>query len=65
MRPLSGIRVKCLVMLKNKERQLVEFKENGEVLFKDDGLSGIVIMNASSYIKRMDKRWMDHAEFLG
>lgn len=55
MRPLSGIRVKCLVMLKNKEKQLVEFKENGEVLFKDDGLSGIVIMNASSYIKRMKK----------
>lgn len=50
---MSGVRVKCLVKLyKNGE---YFYKEKGEVLFKDDSLSGIVIYNISSIINR-DKK---------
>ena len=45
---ISGQRVKCNVALYNKEKFLYE--EDGEVLFKDDGLSGIVILNMSTKI---------------
>ena len=45
---ISGQRVKCLVSLFNKDK--LYYSENGEVLFKDDGLSGIVILNMSQKI---------------
>jgi len=47
---ISGLRVKGDVTLyKNGE---VLHKESGEVLFKDNALSGIVIMNMSAFIAR-------------
>ena len=47
---INGVRVKCLVkLLKNNEEI---YSEKGEVLFKDDSLSGIVIYNMSSMINR-------------
>ena len=48
---LMGVRVKCLVSLINSNNKIV-YKENGEVIFKKDGLSGIAVFNASSYINR-------------
>ena len=48
---VSGQRVKCLVSLFNNN--LLFYQEEGEVLFKDDGLSGIVILNISSMINRI------------
>ena len=51
VKELSGVRVKCEVKLINDVNDIVYF-ENGEVLFKDNGLSGIAIFNASSYINR-------------
>ena len=45
---VEGLRHKCLVTLKSNNKEL--HKEEGEVLFKDDGLSGIVIYNISHYI---------------
>lgn len=49
-KPIENLRVKCLmrVLVGEKER----YSEEGEVLFKKDGLSGICIFNASSIIKR-------------
>jgi len=47
---LSGVRVsdvKVCCNLKNKK-----FEEIGEILFKDDGISGIVIFNLSSFMAR-------------
>ena len=45
---ISGQRVKCQVsLLVNDE---LYYQEDGEVLFKDDGLSGIVTLNISSKI---------------
>ena len=51
VKELSGVRVKCVVKLIDDINNIVYF-ENGEVLFKDNGLSGIAIFNASSYINR-------------
>ena len=46
---LDGIRIKACVSLFENGSKV--FTENGEVLFKKDGLSGIVIMNLSNHIK--------------
>lgn len=48
---LKGSRVKCLVKLID-EKENVVYEEYGEVMFKEQGLSGIAIFNASSYINR-------------
>lgn len=47
---LQGIRHKALVKAFNDNKQV--FAEEGEVLFKKDGISGIVIFNAESAIYR-------------
>ena len=47
---ISGVRVKCLVKL-YRDNEFV-YEEKGEVLFKEDYLSGIVIYNISSMINR-------------
>lgn len=47
---IDGIRVKSQVELKKEGKSI--HKENGEVLFKDHGLSGIVIFNTMSLIAR-------------
>lgn len=47
---LNGLRQKVeLSIYENNEKT---FSEKGEVQFKEDGVSGIVVMNASSYILR-------------
>ena len=52
---ISGQRVKCLVSLVYKNK--VQYQEEGEVLFKDDGLSGIVMLNMSQKINELtDKK---------
>lgn len=48
IKPLSGLRIKALVKLYNQNKFVK--KEYGEIIFKNEGLSGIVIMNMSSYI---------------
>ena len=47
---IEGLRHKCLVTLKSGSK--IIHQEEGEVLFKDDGLSGIVIFNISHYINQ-------------
>lgn len=47
---LSGLRVKAIASLYFEDKLI--HQENGEVLFKDDGLSGIAIFNLSSIIAR-------------
>lgn len=48
---LKGVRLKCKIILKNSSNGIV-YEEKGEVMFKEDALSGIAIFNASSYINR-------------
>lgn len=48
IRDLSGVRYKCNVDVIIDEK--VVFSEFGEVQFKDEGLGGIVILNASRFI---------------
>ena len=51
---ISGQRVKCLVKL--FVRGKIAYAEEGEVLFKDDGLSGIVILNMSQKINELSDK---------
>ncbi len=50
LKQLNGLRYKCDVSLYDKKLKKEVFKEFGEVQFKNDGLSGIVVMEASSYL---------------
>ena len=50
IKELTGVKVKCEVSL-YKNGDFI-YKEKGEVLFKEDSLSGIVIYNISSMINR-------------
>jgi predicted Rossmann fold flavoprotein len=51
VQPLAGYRREALVRAYAKEKEV--FSEKGEVLYKDDGLSGIVIFNAQSALGRL------------
>lgn len=44
---IAGTRAKATVTLKQKER--IIHRESGEIIFKKDGISGICILNLSSY----------------
>lgn len=48
---LSGCKAKAEVTLYQKNKPI--WKERGEVQFKEDGISGIVIMNISAYYNRL------------
>lgn len=51
---LSGCRVKVIAALYQGSRLI--HREAGEVTFKDDGISGIVILNMSAYYQRLTNR---------
>ena len=51
---LSGCRTKAIVSL-YQDKKLIH-KEFGEITFKDDGVSGIVIMNLSAYYRRLSSQ---------
>ena len=51
VKKISGQRVKCQILLFNNDKKYYE--EDGEVLFKDDGLSGIVMLNMSTKINSL------------
>ncbi len=53
LKDIQGVRVKALVKLYVDGKLL--HTERGEVIFKNDGISGIVIMNMSSYYNRYNK----------
>lgn len=48
---LYGCRAKAEVSLYQQNR--IVFQERGEVTFKEEGISGIVVMNASAYYNRL------------
>lgn len=48
---LSGCRTKVIASLLQGDKLI--HKEHGEVVFKDEGISGIVVMNLSSYYARL------------
>ena len=52
VKSLAGIRVKANVLVYDKKKKSVVWQEAGEVLFKPDGLSGIVMMQASTFMQR-------------
>lgn len=54
LQSIENLKVKAKVTLKQNETKIHE--EEGEVLFKKDGLSGIVIFNMSSYYQRLKNK---------
>ena len=51
---MSGARAKChATLLQNQE---IIHEEDGEVIFKDNGISGIVIMNLSGYYQHLKSK---------
>ncbi len=54
LKSLSGLRHRAGIRVFSSGRLV--YGETGEILFKDDGLSGIAIMNASSYIAHLKDR---------
>ena len=57
IRGLSGQRIRCGVTLKRKGQEIVSMR--GEVLFRDYGVSGIVIFDLSRYAKKGDQILLD------
>ena len=51
---ISGQRAKGRVTLLDNNEEV--YKEDGEILFKDDGISGIVILNMSARINRLNDK---------
>lgn len=49
LKSIQGIRVKCNTRVINKGR--IVHEEEGEVLFKEKGLSGVVILNQSRFVQ--------------
>jgi len=60
-KPLSGCRTKAIVSLYQSNKLI--HKEFGEVTFKDEGVSGIVVMNLSAYYRRLPSRENCRLEF--
>lgn len=50
-RKINGVRVKCMASLYQNEHLI--HQETGEIIFKIDGISGICILNLSSYYQRL------------
>lgn len=53
---LKGVRVKCKISLIDESNTNV-YEEEGELIFKEDALSGIAVFNASSYMNRNENNY--------
>ena len=51
---ISGVRQKCNISLIKDNKVL--YTEKGEIIFKDDGISGICVMNASSIYQHLKNK---------
>ena len=54
LKEISGVRQKGNVSLYNNDKLI--HTEDGEFIFKDDGISGICIMNISSFYQRLNNK---------
>ncbi|MGM9969031.1 MAG: NAD(P)/FAD-dependent oxidoreductase [Anaeroplasma sp.] len=54
LKEISGVRNKSRVALYRKNELI--YQEDGEIIFKDDGVSGICVMNLSSYYANLDEK---------
>ena len=54
IKEISGVRQKVLAKLYNNDK--IIHSERGEIIFKDDGISGICIMNLSSFYNNLDNK---------
>lgn len=54
LKEISGVRQKVKVSLYSNNNLI--YSENGEIIFKDDGISGICVMNLSSFYARIKNK---------
>ncbi len=52
VKSLAGVRTKARVIISTKKKKEDVFQEDGEIIFKIDGISGIVVMDAASFMMR-------------
>lgn len=57
LRSLQGIRVKCKARVIDNKKEI--YSEEGELLFKDKGISGVLVLNLSRYAKSKSKISLD------
>lgn len=57
---LDGVRSKGKIIIKDKKTKHVYWSEEGEIQFKNDGISGIVSMQASSYLNRRNSSFSSY-----
>jgi predicted Rossmann fold flavoprotein len=57
IKSLQGLRVKCRASVINDGQ--VTYYEDGELLFKDKGISGVLVLNLSRYVKEGSKVKID------
>lgn len=62
VRGLNGLRQKCVLSIFHHED--IIFREQGEVQFKEDGISGIVVMNASRKLLRKTNEYTIELDLL-
>lgn len=64
LKALNGLRFKTGVNVIVKKTKKCVYSSNGEVQFKADGISGIVVMEASSYIARHPGNYYLELDFM-
>lgn len=57
LRSVQGIRVKCRARVIENKKEI--YSEEGELLFKDKGISGVLVLNLSRYAKSKSKICLD------
>ena len=63
IRGLSGIRVRCSVYVSDKTR--TKYREKGELLFADYGVSGVCVMQCARYAEPGDQFHIDLTQAMG
>lgn len=64
LKPLNGLRFKCNVSVIEKKTKKCVWTQYGEVQFKGDGISGIVVMEASTFMARKEANYLIHLDLM-
>ena len=64
LKALNGLRFKCNVSVVEKKTKKSVWTQYGEVQFKGDGISGIVVMEASTFIARKGGNYVIHLDLI-
>lgn len=63
IKAMNGLRVKAKVLLKDKKTKNIVYFNEGEIQFKEDGISGIVVMDSASFMARSKDNYIYCIDF--